>query len=229
MLSIYPILLIPILAKSNCRQYVYKGVFPETREAATVLCKTGFAVGYSMTKVTPLWVAQRIDPNTRSRVTERPAFHKDHSVPFNSQSSISDFVGSGFDKGHLAPFEDMSFSIESAKDSMSLTNIVPQDPSHNQGIWKSLEAEVRRSARKETVFVVSGPLFEDETRYLKRRIPIPSSLWKVMISPRNETVATWVISNQPVESRDTRKYKASLAKLKALGIDVAPKSKLVEV
>jgi endonuclease G len=207
-------------AKSGCEDFTYNGVFPTTRDKVTILCKNGFAVGYSTEKKTLLWVVERIDPNAKYTIKHRPSFHKDDALPHDVQSSNQDFVGTGYDKGHMVPFEDMSYSRESAYDSMSLTNIVPQNFANNRGGWKSLEMYARKSASYGVVYVVSGPIFEGKMDYLNKRVPIPTSLFKVIINPKTKKTEAWVLPNTPISSYEVDHFKTTPQAIGKLGVQI---------
>ena len=49
-------------------------------------------------------------------------------------------VASGYDKGHMAPANDFTRSIEAMRATFVLTNSVPQKHGVNGGLWAQLEA-----------------------------------------------------------------------------------------
>ena len=55
----------------------------------------------------------------------------------------ADYRNSGYDRGHLCPAGDMAFSEIAMSESFYMSNISPQVPSFNRGIWKTLEQKVR--------------------------------------------------------------------------------------
>ena len=65
----------------------------------------------------------------------------------------------GLRRGHLAPAADMAFSGQTMADSFFMSNMSPQKPAFNRGIWKDLEALVRSFAVTERkIVVVTGTL-----------------------------------------------------------------------
>ena len=90
---------------------------------------------------------------------------------------------SGFDKGHLAPAADMTYSFGSMSDSFFMTNISPQIPGCNRGIWKRLENQVRRWAIKEKkLYIITGPIFSEKPAVMKTAaIPVPVAFYKVIL------------------------------------------------
>lgn len=216
-------------AKTGCEEYAYEGVFPTTTAKVQVLCKNGFAIGYSPQKKTLLWVVERIDPNTNYQIDKRSSFHKDPAVPSNKQASMQDYAGTGYHKGHMVSFEDMSFHPDAAYDSMSFTNVVPQNPTNNTGAWKSLELTARKSAKLNSIYVVSGVFFEGKIDYIGDGVPIPTKLFKTIIDPKKQTAKTFILPNTPVVSSELRDYMTTVDAVKMLGTDPTPNAKLKDV
>lgn len=94
--------------------------------------------------------------------------------------SDKDYKGSGFDRGHLVPVNDMLFNDTAMLETFNYANITFQYPSFNRGIWKELENKVRsQCTRFDTVYVITGPMFnKDLDNYNKK---IPDSFFKVIL------------------------------------------------
>lgn len=60
-----------------------------------------------------------------------------------------------------APAADMAHSAEAMEETFLMSNISPQLPVFNRGIWKSLEKLVRDWGEKERIYIVTGPVFKD--------------------------------------------------------------------
>jgi len=53
----------------------------------------------------------------------------------------------------------MAFSVQTMADSFFMSNMSPQKPAFNRGIWKRLEEQVRQIAiREKAIYVVTGPI-----------------------------------------------------------------------
>ena len=78
----------------------------------------------------------------------------------------------------------MAFSKQTMLDSFLMSNMSPQLPGFNRGVWKRLEELVRAIALKEKeIYVVTGAIFPpaSETKYLPSgRITIPKAFYKVI-------------------------------------------------
>ena len=98
----------------------------------------------------PAWVIYRL---TKQQALTKAAkrddnFKEDPSVPTGS-ATLADYRRSGYDRGHLAPAADMAYSRQTMEDSFFMSNMSPQRPAFNRGIWKDLEAQVRDFAISE--------------------------------------------------------------------------------
>jgi endonuclease G len=105
---------------------------------------------------------------------------------------VKDYRKSGFDKGHLAPADDFAWSQEAMDETFVLTNIVPQKPALNRGLWKALENQVRRWAcGEEKITVFTGPILAAGLKTTKSGIPIPKEFFKLIVDetpPRKHAV-----------------------------------------
>ncbi len=130
----------------------------------------------------------------------------------------SDYTRSGYDRGHLAPAGDFKFSQRMMRESFYMSNVSPQAPQFNRGIWKELEELVRRWAvRDNGLYVVTGAV-------LKRGLPtigtttevsVPQQFYKVILycnapdirmigfllnnEPSNESLRTFVVPVDQIE------------------------------
>lgn len=96
-----------------------------------------------------------------------------------------DYIHSGYDRGHLVPAGDMKWSAKAMRESFYLSNIIPQKPKLNQGIWKKLEEQIREWAIEDSALLITaGPVLRNNLRRLgKSRVAIPDTMYKVIVSP----------------------------------------------
>ncbi len=104
---------------------------------------TYFTLSYSETNRQAEWVAYNLTPSFINGPQERTDnFKIDPKVKSNPVGS-GDYSGSGYDRGHLCPAGDMKLNLTSMSESFYMSNMSPQDPSFNRGIWETLESRVR--------------------------------------------------------------------------------------
>ena len=161
-----------------------------------IVSRLGYSLGYDKDKRQPLWVAYRMKKEDLSNKYPRDdsAFRKDYAVS-NSPDKY-DYSGSGFDRGHMAPANDMEYHYDRMIESFYMSNMSPQHPHINAGAWRSAEKFARDAARRfGEVYVVSGPIFavnggdfseipmpneKEPIKAVGGDIPIPVSFYKVI-------------------------------------------------
>lgn len=158
---------------------------PAYEETDPVFFYTAFALQYNEEHEQADWVAWRLtDERVNSRNAERSdRFRSDPAIATGS-ATLQDYRGSGFDRGHLAPAADFRFSAQAMLESFLFSNMSPQRPVFNRGIWASLEAIVRGWAdRYGEVFIVTGPVLDrtDLERIGPNRVSVPEYFYKAVL------------------------------------------------
>jgi endonuclease G len=117
---------------------------------------------YSEEHEQPVWVAYLLtDDEVLGTVEHTDVFRQDPQIPTDS-ASLKDYRFSGDDRGDLAPTADMKWSVEAISASFLMSNISPQKPGFNRGVWRKLEEWVREQAiANEEVYIVTGPVLTD--------------------------------------------------------------------
>ena len=87
-----------------------------------------YSLGYSEEHKQALWVAYEL---SKKDVLEGLLKRTDNFKPDNKvkgpRAELSDYKGSGYDRGHLAPARDMAFNKTAMNESFLLTNISPPE------------------------------------------------------------------------------------------------------
>jgi endonuclease G len=121
--------------------------------AMMVLKNDSYVVGYSTITRTPMWVREVLTVDDRAqRVGD---FHDDARIPLPWRSKVEDYNGTSWDRGHCAPAGD-ALTAEASKRSFLMSNMMPQAPSLNRGLWAHLESRVRGLAADGTVYAFTG-------------------------------------------------------------------------
>ncbi len=163
---------------------------PKLRE----LCYDSFAILHSGSTKTPVFVAQRLNRQLLQQgqgLKRTDKFFADARLPAAERAELSDYKGSGYSRGHLAPAGDMPNTTAMAQ-SFSLANMVPQDQKHNSGPWAKIEADTRAYVMraKGDVYVITGPVFEPGAQRIGAGgVAVPSHLFKLVYDA--ETGRSW--------------------------------------
>jgi endonuclease G, mitochondrial len=158
------------------------------------LCYEAFAVLHSGTTKTPVFVAERLTRGSIEDANEKRTnkFFADARLPRSERAELSDYKGSGYARGHMAPAGDMPNATAMAQ-SFSLANMVPQNPTQNSGAWSKIEQDTRRYVlrAKGNVFVITGPVFGPESLTVgTNHVRVPTHLFKLVYD--ESTGKAWV-------------------------------------
>jgi endonuclease G len=92
----------------------------------------------------------------------------------------------------MAPAADMKWDEQAMKESFYLSNICPQNPNLNGGVWKDLEEQVRDLAsQKGRIFVVCGPIVNDTSNTIgENKVVVPQAFFKVLLHEEDGEIHT---------------------------------------
>ncbi len=122
-------------------------------------------------------------------------FRSDKKISTNS-ANLSDYKGSGFDRGHLAPAHDFSFNKDAMSESFYMSNMSPQHPSFNRGIWVKLESLVRSWGSSSSIYVVTGPILSSCSFYIgSNKVCVPEYYYKVIYDPSEKKMIALILPN----------------------------------
>ena len=132
---------------------------PLVLKGEKVIKHIGYSLVYSEEHEQAKWVAYVLNKKELSGTFPRSDnFNEDPAVSSGSACN-SDYSKSGYDRGHLAPAADMKWSEKAMSESFYYSNMSPQLPAFNRGIWKILEEKVRDWAlENDSILIVTGPI-----------------------------------------------------------------------
>lgn len=213
---------------TQCSQSFYGGVYPEFSNTklsnnTQALCMDGFAVMYSGISRTPLWSAEYLDRKRlqqAKQIDREDSFHEESRLPQSMRAKLSDYSGSGYDRGHLAPNGDMA-NRSQQYDSFSLANIAPQSPRNNRYIWRNIESATRYLTQQYgEVYTVTGVAFTDKkAKQLAGRVLVPSHFFKAVYIPAINQAGVYYAPNDESERIEIISIDELTSKI---GIDVLP-------
>ena len=222
----------PIVRPSDaqCMSMIPSG-FPKTPYPDSIklnICHQGYVLGYNTQTKTPIWVGEYL---TRQNLDTKNATRNDNFRPDpmvlkvnpSSSATLQDYagssrVGSGYDRGHMAPAEDFRKFPEQMDESFYLSNMVPQNSNNNRGIWAALEKNVRYWAQKyEAAEVVTGPIYyKGQSQGRLGTVEIPTHLYKVIYLPKKGVAIGFILPNSPVEKSELPNYAMSVSNVEEL-------------
>jgi endonuclease G, mitochondrial len=183
--------------KSQTESQVPEDIFPAS--SGELVRHTWYALGYAEDHEQAEWVAYEL---TREHLNEHwaersntfrpdPAVHTESATP-------RDYSSSGYDKGHLCPAADLAFDATAMDETFLMSNMSPQVPAFNKGIWRELEELTRDWARRfKHLYVVTGPVLTQHGlgKIGFNKVTVPAAYYKVLFAPDQQRGIAFILPN----------------------------------
>jgi len=196
-----------------------------TSTTGQVVKHTYYVLSYSEVHEQPEWVYYKLTASfVNGHVSRTDDFRPDPKVSTGS-AQLYDYKGSGYDRGHLCPAGDMKMSRTAMSETFYMSNMSPQTPSFNRGIWKNLEATVRNWAVREgEIYVVTGGvLSEVKGKIGSNSVTVPAYYYKVIYDPTGDKKMIALILPNEKGTQPLQSYVVSVDEVEKLtGIDFFP-------
>ncbi len=199
---------------------------PTINKNDQIVHHVGYTLNYSEKYEQAQWVAYVLTRAKTQKAFERNnKFLIDPLVKTGSADN-SDYKNSGYDRGHLAPAGDQFYSAITMKESFYYSNMSPQVPGFNRGIWKKLESLVRTWANAyDSIYVVTGGVLEPGLSTIGyHKVAVPKYYYKVVLqySSHGTKGIGFVLPNQSAQS-SLQSYVVSIDSVEHLtGINFFP-------
>jgi endonuclease G len=190
--------------------------------------KPQYSLSYSRDNGGPNWVSWHLDPSWLGSTPRQDDFRADTTLPAGwYQVQATDFSGSGFDRGHMCPSADRTITVTANSATFLMTNMIPQLPANNQGVWANLESYSRTLVSQgNELYIISGG---QGLQYFiaNGHVAVPAQTWKVIIvlpigsndvsrvTTSTRTIAV-VIPNSGTINSDWRTYRVSVDQVEAI-------------
>ena len=127
----------------------------------------------------------------------------------------NDYVGTGFDRGHMAPAADNQCSGQDAMvESFYFSNMAPQYGQLNRGDWKTLEMQTRELAKSlDSVKVWTGSVGE---RKKIGRVSVPEKCWKVIYVKNKKEWKAYIFNNDQSKADGIENNKVDIKEVEKL-------------
>lgn len=213
----------PISAQAifeECKELFPQQQTPSTQQIGRDLCFDSFAIYYSPSDKKPIYTVEKLSREQLLAPHPRRSnqFYEEARLPLAERSLLSDYRGSGYDRGHNVPAGDMS-NERSMAQSFSLANMMPQARQNNQGIWaKNVEEPTRQYVKRASgeIYVFTGSV-GNRGSIGTNKVTIPSHLYKLVYDPhKNLAWAYWIENSNEATMRPPISYQELVEKT---GID----------
>jgi endonuclease G, mitochondrial len=179
-----------------------------------------YSLAYSEVHEASLWVFYRLSSDHINGDAERKDnFREDPKVSTGS-ATLEDYKGSGYDRGHLAPAAAFKHNQLAMDETFYMSNMSSQHPLFNNGIWKSLESQIREWVLSEgELYVVSGAIYSDPLGSIgENNVTVPSRFYKVVYDGQEKMIG-FIMPNEKCDE-DVEFYAVSVDSVETVtGID----------
>ncbi len=141
-----------------------------------------YSLDYNDTTHEANWVAWDYTSADSGSAGRSPNFFQDTTLPAGFyQVQTTDYSGSGYDRGHMSPSADRTDTRADNDATFFMSNMVPQSPDNNQGVWASFESYTRSlAAAGNEILITSGPSGFGGSN-LASGVAIPGYTWKIAL------------------------------------------------
>lgn len=162
--------------------------------------RRNYSVCFSRKHRCPVWVAYPLHPSYKGDTKRSDSFDYDPALPIDIQPLLRRSFGE-YTRGHLLGSAERSSSMEANQQTFYATNIAPQTQegfNASNGAWNNLERFAARQMCADTLYVVTGCLFDDFTdsdgtnikattttnKNDGKKIAVPTAYYKVLLRTR---------------------------------------------
>lgn len=202
-------------------------MWPSYQSDQAIIERLYYTLRYSEEHEQALWVAYKLSADSlkQEKFPRKDDFRKDPRVRTES-ASLADYKGSGYDRGHLAPAADFSYDEFALSQTFYMSNMSPQAPSFNRGIWKKLEDQTRKWTSQNTeIYVVTGPILNKEFKSIgSNEVSIPEYYYKIILDiAKPEIKAIAFLMKNEKSSEPLTSFAVSIDQIEKLsGLDFFP-------
>jgi DNA/RNA endonuclease G (NUC1) len=202
-----------------------------------IIARKQYTISYNPQRGGPNWVSWDLSASHLGSRNRCDCYSADTALVRLGYGSYMyttlDYIGSGYDRGHMEPSADQTTTDGENATTFFLTNFLPQKHGLNAGPWEDLENELRDSVRAgREAYIIAGGIFTGGTGLGTvndaGKIAIPDSTWKIVVMmPAGEgledvtsssDVNVFAVNMPNVDnpgSDDWRDFRTSVAKIQA--------------
>lgn len=145
-----------------------------------------YVISYNHQKGSPNWVSWNLERKWYGEVERFSGrFITDKSLPDGFINiKHNDYTHSGYDRGHLVRSEERTATDEDNKSTFIITNIIPQTPDLNRGVWLDLEyhcEDLCKEQNKELYVIAGGIYHSGRTLKDEGKVEIPDECFKIIV------------------------------------------------
>ena len=172
--------------------------FIPSSTTGSVIKRDSYVFSYNEDHEQSEWVAYVLTKDdVKYRKYDRPYFTQDPLVTTGS-ADWKNYKNVVYNKGHLLPAADRRKNYEQYKETFYTSNISPQLPEFNAGVWNRLEEKVRYWATKyDSLYVVTGGVLEKDLPTIGyEKVSVPKYFYKVLMTKDASKMIAFLVPHE---------------------------------
>ncbi len=172
---------------------------PSSKTNKEIVRHSAFILSYQEEYELASWVLHRLVKEAAFGKAERSNEFLPDPLVESGSAVTQDYSRTGYDRGHLCPAGDFKHNKELEDETFYMSNMSPQLPDFNRGIWSDLENKVRSWVKKRSeLIIVTGPILKKGLPTIGRmnKISVPEKFYKIIYDPAKEEAIAFLIPNE---------------------------------
>jgi len=172
--------------------------FTPSSTTGMVVKRNSYVFSYNEDHEQSEWVAYYLTKaDIPSKKYKRPYFNQDPKVKTGS-ADWKNYSRTNYNKGHLLPAADRRKNYADYKETFFTSNIAPQLPEFNAGIWNDLEMQVRKWVKQnDSLYVITGGILEQNLPTIGyEKVSVPNYFYKIVATPDFSNVIAFLVPHQ---------------------------------
>ncbi|MDT3739042.1 MAG: DNA/RNA non-specific endonuclease [Candidatus Kapabacteria bacterium] len=150
-----------------------------------LIIRPQYAVSYNSTLNAVNWAGWNLNSSYFGKSGRYEGrFITDTTLPLGIiRMNHDDYTNTGYDRGHLVRSHERSSNPEDNKSTFFMTNIVPQTPDLNRGVWLDFErfCENLVIKQKKELYIYAGGIYKSDST-IGKGIRVPDSCFKIVVA-----------------------------------------------
>ena len=185
-----------------------------------LMVKPQYVLSYNSKTNTANWVSWQLNKSWIGTADRQDNFRPDDALPAEAYKvRPNDYTGSGYDRGHIAPSADRTRNEADNSATFLMSNMMPQVPELNRGVWGDLEEYCRELVQQgKELYIIAGPVGRNGSIGRKEKIAVPAKNWKVIavldrqglgmqgVTARTRTIAVMMPNDSSVKGKGWKSF-----------------------
>ena len=214
----------PPLSNAACAvQVPYGAPKVSAKLDTTLICRQGYYTMHDNQAKIPVWTAWVLTPeHVNGCVPRSNKFTADQILPADKRATPKDYDGSGYDQGHIANDSHQSWDVNVELESFYMSNMTPQLPGFNRGIWKLLETSTGAwtFSTQHPMAIQAGAIYDvTKDKKIGNGVDVPTGFYKIVTDTKTGATLAFLFEHKEGQGNDLTVVQSTVAAIeKASGI-----------